>query len=139
MHGLGDHAILGVDTHYGADAVTVRACADRLDADGVILRTAYIVEKVSWTAVGCQQNVQCAIIVDVGISGATPHEIARESELVADFLKLVVTFIVKNQRHLSVGDLRLDARDIGLDVAVGDEEVFEAVEVVVKEKQAKGE
>src|SRR5215470_1340486 len=139
MHGLGAHAILGVDTHYGADAVTVRACTDRLDADGVILRTAYIVEKVSWTAVGRQQNVGSPIIVDVRVSSATRHELACESELVGDFLKLVVTFIMKNQRNLRVGDLRLDAHDIRLDVAVGDEEVFESVEVVVKEKQAKGE
>ncbi len=65
-----------------ADAIVVGFCADQFDAQTVIrsggaLRL--IPEKIDWAAIRRKQQIQPAIVVDIGVGGATAHAGKSES------------------------------------------------------------
>src|SRR5208283_4331831 len=104
--------------HFGANAVAVRARADGFDANGVVAASADVVEKVSRAAVGGQQNVGRAVVINIRVRRAAGHKIPREAQGLAGFLKSLIAFIMEDERKLRVTHLWLDAIDVGLDVAV---------------------
>ena len=103
----------------------------------MVVHAAEVLEKVRRASVGCEQNIRRAVVIEVRGGRAARHKLFRKPELLAYLLKLAFTEVVEHQRQLGVGDLGLNLVDIGLDVAVGDEEVRAAVEVVIEEEKSK--
>ena len=138
MYSLPVRAAGCADTHDGTDAVFVRARPDRLDPDGVVPGPTRVMEEVGGSAVRGDEDVGRAVVIDVRVGRAARHHAARESEVAGDIRKAAATLVVERERRLSVGYLRLNATDIGLDVTVGDEKVLEPVQVVVEKEEAEG-
>ena len=102
---------------------------------------AVVAEEHRRSAVGGHQEVEIAVVVDVGIGRAAPH--ARRAEVGSDRLRsldeLAFALIVKQVRRLGVLDALLNALDLVFDMAVGDEDVEPAIEVVVEEERRKAQ
>src|SRR5689334_12181002 len=79
-----------------ANAITVRPGTFQLDSQAVI-RSALVVEEKSTAAVGGDQQVEGAVIVDVGVGSAPRDFWIRENtaHLLRDFLELASTEISK--------------------------------------------
>src|SRR5213594_2992511 len=90
------------------------------------------------SAVGCQQYVKRAVIIDVGISRAPCHFWSREcsSNLRCSLFELAISQISKQMWRLRIAHALLHPLDFGLDVAGGDQDVRPAVVVIVEEETA---
>src|ERR1019366_6628682 len=96
-----------------------------------------IVKEVSRAAVVGQQDVWCAVVIDVRVGRAARHERPREAQSLAGFLKPLMAFIMEHQGKLCVRHLRLDAIDVRLDVSVGNKNIVAPIEVVIEKEKAK--
>src|SRR6266567_7583525 len=65
VYGLPVDAAARADAHDRAYAVLVRAGPDCSHADGVVLSSARVVEQIRRAAVGGQEDVRRAIVVDI--------------------------------------------------------------------------
>src|SRR5205823_2286918 len=117
----------------------IRAGTDSSDADSVVLSSADVVEKIGRAAVGGQEDVRRAVVVDIGAGRAARHQPLRESHGAAHVLEPASASVVERERTLGVAHLGLNEADVRLDVSVGDEKVLEAVQVVVEEEKAERE
>src|SRR5271167_918733 len=104
--------VSGCDIHDCADAVAVRLCSHQLQAQAAI-RPALIMEKESWAGVGGDQNIEEAVVVDIGKS-RTPRHSGRckgWSHLRRHLLKLASAEVAKKMRRLGVAHALLDTLD----------------------------
>src|SRR5579863_363134 len=88
-------AVRRLDAYHRADAIAVGAHAHRPDADGVVRGAPDILEEIRRTAIRGQQDVGRAVVVNVGVGGATGDERPGESELLAYLLETRVAFAVR--------------------------------------------
>src|SRR5258708_38543604 len=91
--------------------------------------------------VGGDENIEKAVVIDIGVSRAPRHSRGGESwaHLRGDLLKFSSALVVKQVRRLGVADAFLDVLDLVFDVAIGDENIGPAVVVVIEEETAKAE
>src|SRR5262249_50445766 len=108
----------------------------------MICRTDWLIlEERNWPAVCGHQNVQPSVVVNVCVCNGTSH--ARSGERRArsfrNFRKFSFAQIPEQMRRLGEFHVRLDFLNVRIDVAIHDENVLPAVEIVVEEKAAKTE
>ncbi len=130
--------------YYCADAVAIGFCAHQFYAQAFIgCRRAcgFIQKKIGRTAVGGKKKVESAVVVDVGVGGAAAdaRRVERLAKRIGHFLKIPFAKVAEHVRRHGVFDVGLHALDVAVDVAVGDEDVRPAVEIVVEEKTAEAE
>ena len=83
------------------------------------------------------QQIEVAVVVEVAVGGAARDDrllSARRPTRARDLLEPLAAEVPEEMRRLGVGDLRLDAADVVGDVAVGGEDVEQAVEIGVEEE-----
>src|SRR5262249_8194322 len=109
-----------LDADDGADAVLVRLRADRAHAEEVVPVAAVVAIQARRPVVGREQDVEVAVAIVVGVRGAArddrPHEL--RADRLARVLELLLSDVAEQERRLLELDLRLNASDLLLDVAV---------------------
>src|SRR5262249_10336444 len=107
----------------------------QLDPEAMIFASG-IAEENWRAAVGRDQHVRVAIIVDVSEGSATPKPGRAEvgAKLSSYLLKFSSTGIVKKVRRLAVLDSLLDFFNIVFNMPIGDKDVRPSIEVKIEEK-----
>ena len=103
---------------------------------------AAVLEQRRRAAVGGQHHVQVAVAVQVAVGGAAgdPRRRGQVRDRVAgDLHEAPLARVVEELRRLGVAHPRLDPLDLRVEVAVGQEEVEPAVQVVVEVEGAEGQ
>src|SRR5262249_23756916 len=114
----------------GPDAVAIGFAADGAYTDPVVAIAAIVAIEVRRALVGSHEQVQVAVVIDIGVSGPAGDNrpIERRAHRWRGILELALAEITEKQRRLPVLNLRLDLTDLLFDVAVGAEDVEIAVE-----------
>src|SRR3954464_2068253 len=121
----------GSDFHHGSDAIAIAFCTMQLNAERIV-SGAIIAKQQSWSCIGHHDQIEVAVLIDVGVSGAPCHtrSIERLPHLFRDFGELSITKIAKQVRWLTILDALLHAFDVFFDMTVGDENVLPTIEIV---------
>src|SRR5215467_12010171 len=95
----------------------------------------FIVKQPRTAAVRGYQDIEGAVVVDVGICCAARHLGTGEgvAQLGGHLLELTSAKVPEQMWRLGVGHALLHALDFVFDMSVGDEDVGPAIVVVVKE------
>src|SRR3954454_6953598 len=106
-------ARLAFDADDGADAVAIRLRAHGADGEPVIAIAAVIAEKVGGAVVGGDEQVEVAVMVDVGVGGAASDDGAAEfgGHGRGGVFEFAFAGVAEEERGLPVLDLGLDASD----------------------------
>src|SRR5207244_4058180 len=101
-----------------------------------------VAEQLSGTAVVGDQQVGVAVVVIVAAGSAATHALVgeRRAAAVADLFEAAISPAAAEQVILlAIGGTLADQLRVRLDVAVGDEGVFEAIVIVVEEAEAEAD
>src|SRR5207247_9977475 len=100
-----------------------------------------VAEQVAGASVGSHENVEIAVIVEVAEGRAASDVGFGEgaSCLRRNFAELLVPQIAEQVGRLSISDLALNFVDVVFHVSVRDEDVGQAVEVVIEEETTEGQ
>src|SRR5215469_877250 len=130
----------GGQTNDRTDAIAIRSCANEFEAQAVI-RPPFVMKQVGWPAIGGDNHIEEAVIVDVGISGRAGYFRSgkRLAHLSGDFRELSSPEIAEQVGRLGITDALLYALDLIFDVTVGDKNVGPAVVVVIEKEAAETE
>ena len=134
----------GGELHDATDTIAIGLRADQLDAQAAICcgsALRFVAEQVHRAPIGRQQQIQLAVIVDVRIRRATPHTGGRKRRVhrFRHFFEFPFAHIAEKMHSLRIADIGLHFLNVVIDVAVGDENVLPAVEVVVKKEAAESQ
>ncbi len=91
------------------------------------------------STVGREQDVRSSIVIDVSISRA-PRDFRsskRAPNFICNFLKLAIREIAKQMWRLGIADALLHCLDLIFNVAIGNQNIFPAVVVVIEEKNSR--
>src|SRR5262249_34595206 len=119
-----DHSAPG-DPHTGAEAVAVRPAphqAELQPGEGV---AAIVAQELRWLVVGADEDVGGAVVVEIAPRSPTSHTPSQERRpgAAAHLLERPVPLVVEKEGTLGERDRALEALDIRLRVAIGDEGV----------------
>jgi len=132
----------GFQFDHGTDCIAVGRDPFKLYAQPVLAGRQFVAQQYGTAAVLGNGNIEITIAIDVGIGGTTTDHRMRDVARRLHLLKAVaagITAVPEQLRGLGVGLAGLHKVDIGLQMAVGLEQVEPAVEVVVEEEQPEGQ
>src|SRR5262249_35452776 len=123
--------------------VAIRGRPPQFHSQGMIPVATIIAKEKRRPAVGGDQQVQVAVIIDIRV-GRAPGNLGRAEGGPCGsrrFLESPASEVTKKVWRLAIRDSLLDTLNSVVDVAVGDKDVRPAVQIVVKEKtgEAKGQ
>ena len=130
------------DGNLRPDGVPVRGLADQVKANPAAGVAIVVAQEPARAAVGGEDDVQVPVAVDVGIRGAAADHGREEvgaGRFGADLNEqgaADLAGIPEELRRLGVGLGGIDGGDLGLEMAVGPEQVGVAVEVVIEPEEA---
>ena len=106
-----------------------------------MIASTFIVEQECRAAIGGDQQIGAAVIVDISVSRAACDSGGGESgshrrRFIVEF---AATQIMKQMRRLPVGNPLLNALDIRIEMTIGDEQIWPAIEIVIEEDAAESQ
>ena len=107
-------------------------------------RCLIIAQQEGWSAILGDHHVEITIAVYISIAGAAPHQGCPKITVAPNGLDqktgpAIVATVPEQLRGLAVMLAALYLVDFSLQVAIGLQKIQAAVEIVVEEKQAKGQ
>src|SRR6266851_5470037 len=124
-----------------ADAAAIGFCADGFDFDPIVAGARIAAQKLGKIVDGVDDDVEIAVVVEVAEGAAARGDGRRDAGtgVVGNVVEAAVAEIFVKQLALRVAGFGLELLDLGIDVAVAEEDVRPAVVVHVKKTAAPAE
>src|SRR5271165_2370055 len=122
------------------NAVAVRSRPNEFQPKAVI-GSSLVMKQICWPAIGRNQEIDKAVIVDIAIRRATSDLWTCEclAHLSGDFFKLAGANVAEQVGRFRVAHSLLNALDFILDMPIGNEDVLPTVIVVINEEAAEAQ
>src|SRR5215472_1312397 len=119
----------------GADAGAVGFYADRLDPDPIVLERAVAAKKLRDIVHAIDQNIERAIVVEITDGAAAPGHLFESTwaSFEADIGEMPVAQILVQHLALAIAGLDVGFANLGIDVAISDQDVDPAIVVKIDE------
>src|SRR5580658_7738807 len=134
------YEVAGGNFHSCADSVAIRLSADQKNLEPMVRIAAIVAQQLRGLAAIIHENIEIAIIVEVGDGSATANarQLKIHTKPVADVFENSVTGIAEHHLRFGILRIRVVKLDVVEDVSIGQEEISRTVVVVIHEARAEG-